>query len=65
MAGHHGSAGSSSEALLEALKPDTVFISVGRNRYNLPSPETLARLKACGAEVYRTDECGDLEISVH
>lgn len=65
VAGHHGSAGSSSEALLEALKPDTVFISVGRNRYNLPSPETLARLKACGAEVYRTDECGDLEISVH
>ena len=63
VAGHHGSAGSSSEALLEALRPDTVFISVGRgNRYGLPSPEALARLEAAGAAIYRTDECGDLEI---
>ena len=63
VAGHHGSAGSSSEALLSAICPDTVFISVGRgNRYGLPSPEALARLEAAGAAIYRTDECGDLEI---
>lgn len=62
VAGHHGSAGSSSEALLEAVRPDTVFVSVGRNSYGLPSPAALERLRACGAAVYRTDECGTLEI---
>lgn len=62
VAGHHGSAGSSSQALLEAVRPDTVFISVGRNSYGLPSPKALERFAACGAAVYRTDECGTLEI---
>lgn len=63
VAGHHGSAGSSSEALLEAIRPDTVFISVGRNNsYGLPSPKALARIEASGAKLYRTDQCGTLEI---
>ena len=65
VAGHHGSARSSSEALLETIRPETVFVSVGRNAYNLPSEEALARIRAAGAAVYRTDECGNLEISVH
>ena len=65
VAGHHGSARSSSEALLEAIRPETVFVSVGRNAYNLPSEEALDRIRAVGATVYRTDECGNLEISVH
>lgn len=62
VAGHHGSAGSSSEALLETIRPDTIFISVGRNSYGLPKPAALERFAACGARVYRTDECGNLEI---
>ncbi len=62
VAGHHGSAGSSSEALLETIRPDTAFISVGRNSYGLPKPAALERFAACGARVYRTDECGNLEI---
>ncbi len=62
VAGHHGSARSSSEALLETLRPETVFVSVGRNSYGLPSAEALARFEAVGAEIYRTDECGNLEI---
>ena len=62
VAGHHGSGGSSTEALLAALRPDTVFISVGRNSYGLPSPAALDRFAACGAQVYRTDECGNLVI---
>ena len=62
VAGHHGSARSSSEALLEALRPETVFVSVGRNSYGLPSAEALARIEAVGAAIYRTDECGNLEI---
>jgi competence protein ComEC len=65
VAGHHGSARSSSEALLETIRPETVFVSVGRNAYSLPSAEALARLEAVGAAVYRTDECGNLEITVH
>jgi competence protein ComEC len=65
VAGHHGSKGSSTQALLETLRPCTVFVSVGRNNYGLPSPEALDRFAACGAQVYRTDECGDLELSVH
>ena len=62
VAGHHGSARSSSEALLETIRPETVFVSVGRNAYNLPSEEALARIRAVGAIVYRTDECGNLEV---
>ena len=62
VAGHHGSKSSSTQALLETLRPDTVFVSVGRNNYGLPSQAALARFAACGAEVYRTDECGTLEI---
>lgn len=65
VAGHHGSARSSSEALLETIRPETVFVSVGRNAYNLPSEEALNRIRAVGAQIYRTDECGNLEISVH
>ena len=62
VAGHHGSAHSSSAALLEAIRPETVLISVGRNSYGLPSAEALARFESVGAAVYRTDERGDLEI---
>lgn len=63
VAGHHGSASSSSEALLQAVSPDTVWISVGRhNSFHLPSDKTLARLLASGAQVLRTDIYGNLEI---
>ena len=62
VAGHHGSNHSSTEALLDALRPDTVFVSVGRNGYGLPGAEALARIEAVGAAIYRTDECGNLEI---
>ena len=65
VAGHHGSARSSSEALLEAIRPETVFVSVGQNAYGLPNAEALARIEAVGAAIYRTDEYGDLELTVH
>ena len=60
IAGHHGAATSSCEALLAATKPETVFISVGENRYGHPAQETLTRLEAFGAEVYCTLDCGNL-----
>ena len=65
VAGHHGSASSVSQALLQAAAPDTAVISVGRNSYGLPSPETVKRLLKAGAAVYRTDECGTVEVCFH
>ena len=63
VAGHHGSNSSSSAALLDAIRPETAFISVGRNSYGLPNSQVIARLEAVGAKVYRTDEWGTLELS--
>lgn len=60
-AGHHGSRHSTGEALLEALAPETVCVSVGPNSYGHPAPETLERLERYGCEIRRTD----LEGSIH
>lgn len=63
VAGHHGSAGSSGATLLEAIRPQTVLISVGENTYGHPHPDTLDRLRSAGAEVYRTDLSGTLTVT--
>lgn len=56
VAGHHGAAGSTSQTLLQWVRPETVVISVeAGNRYGHPSQETLARIEAAGSEVRRTD----------
>jgi competence protein ComEC len=56
---HHGARGSSTAPFLAAVNPAVAIISVGaRNAYGHPSPETLARLVAAGAAVYRTDRDG-------
>ena len=60
VAGHHGSKYATGEYLLKTLTPETVLISVGRNAYGHPAPETLDRLARAGAAVYRTDQLGDL-----
>ena len=62
IAGHHGSAGSTSEAFLETLNPRAAVISVGNNRYGHPSPETLGRLLDRDIAVYRTDRRGHVII---
>lgn len=64
LAGHHGSAGSSSEEWLRALEPQTVLVAVGRNNYGHPSPEAAARWEAAGAQVYDTLTDGDITIRV-
>lgn len=48
VAGHHGSKQSTSQALLEAVAPETVVISVGQNTYGHPAPETLAGCRRRG-----------------
>ncbi len=60
--GHHGSRNSSSSTFLETAAADVAVISVGRNRYGLPSEDTLRRLVSAGAAVYRTDRCGTVEV---
>jgi len=59
---HHGSRTSTSTAFLAAVEPLTAVISVGEgNSYDLPAPETIARLAP--RPVFRTDLNGDVEIS--
>lgn len=61
IAGHHGSATSTSQELLTATTPEYVFISVGAgNRYGHPAEEVLQRLEAAGCEIYRTDTHGTI-----
>ena len=63
IAGHHGSSGSTGEALLAATKPRQVVISVGAtNPYRHPSAATLERLAAFGCRVRRTDLEGTIII---
>lgn len=63
VAGHHGSKYATGEELLTALRPETVLISVGENSYGHPTQETLDRIAAVGATVYRTDQVGDISVS--
>ena len=56
--GHHGAGTSTGEALLQALRPQVAVISVGRNRYGHPTPETLQRLAKAGAAVHVTQQSG-------
>ena len=56
---HHGSRGSTTPDFLAAVRPLAAVVSVGaRNPYGHPSPETLERLAAAGAVIYRTDQDG-------
>lgn len=61
VAGHHGAEDSTSQVLLEALKPELVVISVAAdNHYGHPAEETLTRIEQAGAEIIRTDQSGTI-----
>jgi competence protein ComEC len=56
---HHGSATSSSEMFLSALRPDVAVISAGRgNAFGHPVVSVLERYRNAGAAIYRTDQDG-------
>lgn len=58
--GHHGSNTSTTPLFLSRFRPEVAVISVGDNSYGHPTPQTVRRLKTVGAEVFRTDEDGDV-----
>lgn len=61
--GHHGSKNSTSEDLLEAVRPEIAFISAGKeNQYGHPHQETLERLSEAGCKIFSTQECGAISI---
>ena len=64
MVGHHGSRYSSDREFLRAIRPQVAVISVGENSYGHPSENVIARLRNGGADVYRTDESGNILITV-
>lgn len=61
IAGHHGSAGSSSAAFLAAVSPHEIWYSAGhRNRFRFPRAEVLQRARAVGAAQWSTATAGAL-----
>ena len=60
---HHGSATSSSQQLLDALRPDIAVISAGRgNPFGHPVLPVLERYRHIGAAIYRTDVDGAVSV---
>ncbi len=58
---HHGSAQSQPEQLLDRIRPDLAFVSVGHeNRYKFPHERVLSALRHHGIRLWRTDRHGSL-----
>ena len=62
--GHHGSDSSSGEDFLNMVNPKQAIISSGRNKFGHPSLRVLKKLKRAEAEILRTDEKGDIILSI-
>ncbi len=61
--GHHGSRTSTSQRLVDAWRPHMALVSCGRgNTFGHPAPAVLARLRAAGATVFRTDTDGQVTV---
>jgi competence protein ComEC len=61
---HHGSGTATTDAFIERVAPQLAVISAGLgNPYGHPSPQTVARLEAAGAQLMRTDLDGSIEIT--
>lgn len=61
VAGHHGSKNSTTQELLDSVRPDYVLISAGEdNHYGHPHADVLQRLEEMGCVIYRTDQNGTI-----
>ena len=62
--GHHGSDTSSCDNFLKIVNPEIAIIMVGDKKiHGHPSPDTLDRLVAIGATIYKTIDCGTIIIT--
>jgi beta-lactamase superfamily II metal-dependent hydrolase len=61
---HHGSKNGLTQALYDAIRPDTVIISVGPNSYGHPTAEVLGIIATRPVSLYRTDERGNIIVRV-
>lgn len=60
---HHGSAGSSDPAFVEATRPRFALVSSGHgNRFGHPRPDVLARWQRAGAQTFDTSASGALRV---
>jgi competence protein ComEC len=63
---HHGSASSSTSALLDRLRPAVAIFSCGHgNRFGHPHPAVIARYQARGAELFSTAEDGAVVVETN
>lgn len=63
---HHGSNTSSTEELLNKIKPEIAIISVGRsNFYGHPKKEIIDRYEGLGSKIYRTDTMGMIKLKLY
>lgn len=62
-AGHHGSSTSSSASFLQAVQPELVIFSCGKdNSYGHPHEEIRKRMDTINAKYLRTDYCGNIVV---
>ena len=62
---HHGSRTSSTPAFIAAVGAQTAIFPVGyRNRFGHPKADVVARYRACGAALWRTDADGALTVTL-
>jgi competence protein ComEC len=60
---HHGGDTGTDAEWISALGVSSAFVSCGAgNRYGHPHPALMARLRAAGVHVHRTDRCGFLRL---
>jgi len=61
---HHGSSTSSSQVLIDAVKPSWVLISAGfNNRYGFPREDVLKRYSKAHIRTLNTAQCGGIRIT--
>jgi competence protein ComEC len=62
---HHGSGTASTVAFLDVVRPSVAVISAGAdNPYGHPARTTLEHLRSRGADVFRTDTDGSVEVRI-
>jgi len=59
---HHGSRDAVNGSMLADIRPGMAVISVGRNSFGHPDPETMVQLEQSGIPVGRTDREGDIVV---